>query len=61
MTDDGKAIAAATAVVRARNAGEGNPLPTTFGCEGENLGPLAAALENAPFMQRLGMKIEHMD
>lgn len=61
VTDDGTAIAAATAVVRARNAGEGNPLPTTFGCEGETPGPLAAVLEKAPFMHRLGMKIEHMD
>ena len=61
VTDDGTAIAAATAVVRARDAGEGNPLPTTSGCEGATPGPLAAVLEKAPFMHRLGMKIEHMD
>ena len=61
VTDDDRAIAAATAVVRAREGGQGNALPSTFGCEGDVPGPLAAALEKAPFMHRLGMKIEHMD
>ena len=61
VTDDDRAIAAATAVVRARNEGEGDPLPTSFGCEGDFPGPMAAVLEKAPFMSRLGMKIEHMD
>ena len=61
VTEDERAIAAATAVVRARNGGDGDALPETFGCEGDSPGPLAAALGQAPFMSRLGMKIEHME
>jgi uncharacterized protein (TIGR00369 family) len=61
VTGDDRAIAAATAVVRARFGSEREALPATFGDGGENEpGPLAAALEKAPFMHRLGMRIEHM-
>ncbi|MEM9175576.1 MAG: hotdog fold thioesterase [Myxococcota bacterium] len=61
VTDDDTAIAAATAVVRAGHGAEGGVPPTSFGCEGDTPGPMAAVLEKAPFMHRLGMKIEHMD
>ncbi len=66
-TRDGKAIASATAVVRARCEGKASALrrsslPTTFGDEGgDNAGPLAPILEKAAFMAARGMRIENME
>lgn len=60
-TEDGQAIAAATAVVRAEGGVAPENLPKTFGdAGGTDPGPLAAHLEKAPFMAGRGMQIVHM-
>lgn len=60
-TRDGKAIASATATVRARFDHPQAELPATFGDEGDaNPGVLAPFIEQQPFIAARGMTIENM-